>query len=186
MSNALPLDGSHLDIVTLIETDHRATAALMAELEAAKPGRRRELFVKLVPFLVAHEMAEEQVVYPAIHTVTNAADPMIEARLTEQQEAERLLRTLEDLDPASDGFVARFAELREAVTAHAAAEESEVLPLLAELEQALDRPGMGARYQEAKRRAPEHPHPEAPQRPPGNLVAGPLTGLVDRIRDALR
>lgn len=32
--------------------------------------------------------------------------------------------------------------------------------------------------------APTHPHPSAPDTPPGNLVAGPVGALFDRIRDA--
>lgn len=186
MSNALPLDGSHVDIVTMVETDHRAVQALMARVDSAPPEDRAALFVELLHLLVAHEVAEEQVLYPALRVVTDQVGPMIRERLHEQDEAERLLRRLEETDPGSDEFASTFGRLRQAVTAHAEAEEREVLPLIAELEQALDRPGMGARYAEAKRRAPAHPHPGAPNRPPGNLVTGPIAGLVDRVRDALR
>lgn len=184
MTNGLPLDGSHLDIITLVEADHRAAEALMAEIESSEPGDRRDLFAQLVPFLVAHEMAEEQVVYPAVHTVTDAEDAMIERRLAEERYAKRLLRALEQPDPSSGAFASLFAELHQAVRAHAETEEAEVLPLVAELEQALDRPGMGSRYMAAKRRAPQRPHSGPPRRPPGNLVAGPLAGPVDRVRDA--
>lgn len=186
MSNALPLDGSHIDIITILEADHRAATALLARVEGAAPEERAAPFPELLRFLVAHEMAEEQVLYPALRVVTNQTEPMIQQRLEEQREAEDLLRRLEEADPSSPELGSLFGRLRQAVRAHAEAEELEVLPLLAELEQALDRPGMGARYVEAKRRAPTHPHPDAPDRPPGNLVAGPLVGLVDRVRDAFR
>lgn len=36
-----------------------------------------------------------------------------------------------------------------------------------------------------KKIAPTRPHPAAPDRPPVNKIMNPLTGLVDRMRDAL-
>jgi hypothetical protein len=36
----------------------------------------------------------------------------------------------------------------------------------------------------AKKVAPTHPHPHAPNSPPGNLAVGPVLALVDRVRDA--
>jgi hypothetical protein len=34
--------------------------------------------------------------------------------------------------------------------------------------------------------APTHPHPNAPDTPPGNMVLGPVAALADRFRDAMR
>ena len=45
---------------------------------------------------------------------------------------------------------------------------------------------MGERYERAKASAPTHPHPHAPNTPPGNVVLGPIAALADRIRDAAR
>ena len=186
MSNTLPMDGSHMGVFTHVEAGHRAVEALLSQIERTPPDLRGELFAQLVPMLVAHEVAEEEVLYPALRVVTDQVEPTIQARLAEQSEAEELLQQLEDLDPASAEFGSTFTRLSVAVRVHAAAEEHEVLPLIAELEQALDRPGLGARYEQAKRVAPTHPHPHAPDRPPGNLLLGPVAALVDRVRDALR
>ena len=38
----------------------------------------------------------------------------------------------------------------------------------------------------AKAMAPTHPHPNAPNTPPGNLMAGPLAAMADKVRDLLR
>lgn len=186
MSNALPLDGSHMDIVTLVEMDHQAIAALLARFDDTPPEAHEGLFVQLVHLLVAHEVAEEQAVFPALRPVTDEVEPMLQQRLREQAEIEQSLRRLEALGVAAAGFLPALDELRRSITSHAAAEEREVLPLITELEQVLDRPGMGARYTEAKHRAPSHPHPDAPDRPPANLIAGPVAGVVDRVRDAFR
>lgn len=47
-----------------------------------------------------------------------------------------------------------------------------------------ERVELGRRYVKAKDAAPTHPHPHAPDTPPGNVVLGPVAALVDRVRDA--
>jgi hypothetical protein len=37
----------------------------------------------------------------------------------------------------------------------------------------------------AKSTAPTRPHPHAPAAPPGNLLAGPVAAVVDRVRDVV-
>jgi hypothetical protein len=38
----------------------------------------------------------------------------------------------------------------------------------------------------AEKAAPTHPHPQAPSKPPFNLVLGPIATIVDRVKDAAR
>jgi len=45
---------------------------------------------------------------------------------------------------------------------------------------------LGEKMAEAKAMAPTHPHPNAPNTPPGNIVAGPLAAIADKVRDFLR
>lgn len=42
---------------------------------------------------------------------------------------------------------------------------------------------LGDAMVDAKKVAPTHPHPNAPDTPPGNLVAGLVAGPADRIGD---
>src|SRR6185312_13670953 len=43
---------------------------------------------------------------------------------------------------------------------------------------------LGSRVKGVKALAPTRPHPSAPDRPPGDLLLGPVVGLFDRLRDA--
>jgi hypothetical protein len=38
---------------------------------------------------------------------------------------------------------------------------------------------------QAKQAAPTRPHPNAPDTPPGNIVVGAVTGMIDKARDKL-
>jgi hemerythrin superfamily protein len=135
---------------------------------------------------VQHEVAEEVVVYPAIRSDAPDGDAAVTPRLGEQSEVEKKLAKMEKLDTTAPEFVVQLAELESAVLAHAQAEEESIFPLLRALEGEDKLTEMGARYERAKASAPTHPHPHAPNTPPGNKVFGPLTALFDKARDAAR
>jgi len=84
-----------------------------------------------------------------------------------------------------------YPEIRRAPTGDAVADAriaeqsaAEAFPLLATSSDSDRRLAMGSRYERATRAAPNHPHPNAPDTPPGNRVLGPEAAIVDRIRDA--
>ena len=52
----------------------------------------------------------------------------------------------------------------------AGAEEATTLPLLGQMEDAESRLALGGLYELAKAKAPSHPHPHAPQSPPGDAL----------------
>jgi hemerythrin superfamily protein len=174
------------DIVDLLLEDHAEAKALLDEINSSAPEKREELFWDLVPALVRHEVAEEMVVYPTIRSDAPDGEHEVEPRLKEQAEAEELLADMEQLDRASTEFAQKLKKLRDGVLEHAEAEEQNIFPLLRALEDVEQRAQLGARYEKAKSAAPTHPHPNAPDTPPGNKVLGPVTALFDKTRDALK
>jgi hemerythrin superfamily protein len=148
--------------------------------------QRESYFCGLVHLLVAHEIAEEQVVYPVVRSDVPNGEAISTARIEEQSEAEKKLAQMEKLDAATPEFATQFAELKAAVLEHAQAEEREVFPLLRQVEDEKKRTQMGARYEKAKASAPSHPHPHAPDTPPGNKMLGPVAALLDKARDAVK
>lgn len=179
MTTAPPND----DVVRLLEEDHRLVEERFAEIEAAGPATRGELFWKLTNDLVRHEVAEEIVVYPALREVPGG-DQVADARIAEQSEAEQLLAKMEKLDAEGAEFVNDLAKLKAAVLAHAKSEEDTAFAMLLGAVPPDKRVELGLRYVKAKDAAPTHPHPHAPDTPPGNVVLGPIAALVDRVRDA--
>ncbi|MGH9092764.1 MAG: hemerythrin domain-containing protein [Acidimicrobiales bacterium] len=185
MTYAPGREQGEIDIVTALAADHRLVARLLDHLVGAPAAQRAERFGPLVTTLVAHEVAEEEILYPAVRLVAPLAGDEVAARLHEQAEATVLLQAMERHDPTGEAFAAALRALQDAVPEHAAREEETIFPLLAEHHHALDRVTMGVRYEKAKAAAPTHPHPRLPQAPPGNLVLGPVAAVADRVRDAL-
>jgi hemerythrin superfamily protein len=172
------------DIIQLLLDDHRKIAAMIASLDGTAPEEVPERFWSFTNALVRHESAEELVVYPALRKVPGGA-AIADDRIHEQAEIEQALRNMEKMDAQSVEFADAFAVVATAVLKHAVAEESDTFRLLHGARSRSERIELGRRYEEAKAVAPTHPHPMAPDTPPGNTILGPIVGLIDRIRDVV-
>lgn len=173
------------DLISVLLTDHEAVKELFGRFDVAGTSRA-DLFCELTSELVRHEVAEEEVVYPEVRSALRNGDQLADARLAEQSEAEETLAEMEHLHPDSPVFSAKLTQLRSDVLAHAEREEQEVFAPLRSSVDLAHLELLGSRYQKAKAAAPTHPHPHSPDTPPGNLLLGPVTAVVDRVRDAIR
>jgi hemerythrin superfamily protein len=117
---------------TFIGRQHDQIRELFDALEAAAPDERAEAFTPLLRLLAVHETAEEMVIYPRAKG-GEAGREIVEQRKAEEDEAKKALVELEQLDPATDEFMARLAAFKQSVIEHATAEEEEVFPLLTEV-----------------------------------------------------
>ena len=173
------------DVLDLLKADHRTVESLLGRFDKTPSSDRDGYFCEVVHTLVGHEVAEELVVYPALRDDAANGSTVADARLAEQAEAEQLLSEMETQEASSGAFTAKFKKLREAVLAHAEAEESTAFPLLEGSTTMEQRRDLGERYTKAKEKAPTHPHPHAPDTSPGNKLVGPVAAIFDRARDAV-
>jgi hemerythrin superfamily protein len=171
------------DVIQLLEADHRQVQQLLGRFDGISPAERESYFCEVVQELVKHEVAEEIVVYPALRQHASGGAAEADARIKEQSEAEEMLAKM---DASSPAFAADFVKLRGAVLEHAQAEEGGAFVLLRQAEDVDARAKLGKRYEMAKATAPTHPHPHAPDTPPGNMVLGPVAAVLDRTRDAIK
>jgi len=176
------------DIVLVLTQQHERVRALLAELHetvaavADITSDMAEPFQELVRLLVAHEAAEELVVYPTLRSGLEEGR-LAAQRMAEEDEAKHLLAKLEKMAPAFFGFPAALAELEQKVLAHAEQEEHTVFPLLERLP-ADDRQRMAGDFLYMAARAPTHAHAHSPESAVGNAVLGPVLATIDRFRDA--
>lgn len=173
-------------IIDRLTADHQQIKVLFSDVMFVRPENRTDVFCQLVAELVQHEVAEEMVVYPEVRAASADGATATEPRLREQAEAEQMLSQMESLDPTTPEFTAALTDLSIAVINHADAEERAVFPLLRRAGDPHALFELGERYEKAKRSAPTHPHPHAPDTPPANKILGPVTALFDRARDAVR
>jgi hemerythrin superfamily protein len=182
---AAQTNGGSPSVVVLLGEDHQAVKTLLEQV--GQPGvDQAELFNRLVHDLVTHEVAEEEIVYPAVRSHVPGGDQLAKERIAEQQRAEETLAAMEKMDANAPEFGQMLQTLKADVLAHAQAEETQVFP---NLESSLDAghlQKLGTAYKLAKATAPTHPHPNAPNTPPGNILVGPIAAIIDRVRDAAR
>lgn len=178
------------DLLEVIRQDHSEAAGALAHLaDVGDTGERRRLFRQVARQLAVHEAAEEQIVYPLIARRGAAGTEIRQRRLAEEKEAKRLLARMlrqELLNPGGRRFRANLEQLEKMVRAHAAAEEAEVLPLVAEEENDTRLRILATLFDQAKSASPTRPHPHGPDHLPGLVATGPVLAVVDRLRDAGR
>jgi hemerythrin superfamily protein len=178
------------DAVTLLSSDHRTVDRLFSHLETSTPGaqQRGEWIKQVIRELSVHAAIEEQILYPAIRDDVPGGDQLAEEAIDEHQQVKEMLARLEKLD-ADDGETdAARAGLITHVRQHVQ-EEERPGGLFDQLRSVVDQDRldqMGEQLEAAKKMAPTHPHPHAPNTPPGNIVGGVGAAVVDKARDAVQ
>jgi hemerythrin superfamily protein len=174
------------DAIALLKADHRTVEKLFRDFERSSETAhktRRKLVDKIITELSVHAAIEEQFLYPAARReVPDLESDVLEA-LEEHHVVKWLLTELQRTDPGDERFTAKVTVLMENVRHHVREEEHDLFP---ELRAAMGRGRLrelGDQLAEGKRLAPTHSHPRAPDTPPGNLIAGAVSGAIDRARD---
>ena len=174
------------DVVAVIQDDHAEFRRLFAELETVPPDGREELFRYMVERLAGHEAAEEALVHKALRDDVPDGGELAQEVLEEENSAEDLLAEMDELDATSEAFMIALGNLKRDVLAHAEHEEREEHPKLRQQLDADRRAEMGKRFQMLRDTGPTRPHPKTPQKPEVRAAAGPIVGVFDRARDAVR
>ena len=172
------------DVVSFLKSQHEEIKSRFQQVSSSTGDQRQEAFDGLRRLLAVHETAEEEVVHPRAKKAIASGESIVDARLSEENEAKKVLAELEKLDVNSAEFDQRFATFRDDVVAHAEAEEREEFTQLQfELDdEQLRRMRNAVKLAEAT--APTRPHPGV-ESAPANLLAGPFASMLDRARDAI-
>jgi hemerythrin superfamily protein len=171
------------DVVRILLEQHAQVRDLFAEIKKAPADARQEPFDRLRALLAVHETAEELVLRP--QAAGTAWKDVASERNQEEAEANEVLAALEDLDTASEAFLAQLQDFETSVDEHAEAEEREEFPRVLQTLDEDKRRKLGSRLVAVQKMAPTHPHPAAAGSPTAQALTGPFAGMVDRVRDAL-
>jgi hemerythrin superfamily protein len=176
-----------MDAITLLKQDHKVVEKLFKQFEkTTQPAQQRKLAMQVIEELSVHAAIEEMVFYPAIRErVPDAEDTVLES-LEEHHIVKWVLSELEDMKPDHERFKAKMTVLIESVRHHVEEEESELFPQVRKEIKRKALAELGDALEKAKKTAPTRPHPRAPDTPPGNLVAGPSAGVVDKAKSKVK
>lgn len=178
-----------MDPISMLTNDHREVEKLFGRwegLSAGKEDERREVAQEIVRHLATHAAIEEQLLYPTVRDRVPGGEALARESLEEHQQVERVLDELDSADATDPGYAEKLGQLMRDVDEHVREEENEIFPKLRDAVPQDDLDSIGEAMEKARKVAPTRPHPAAPDSPPGNLVAGPVAGAVDRVRDAIR
>lgn len=179
-----------MDAIQLVKKDHRTVEQLFRRFERAeKAGRaaeQRKVVRELIRELSVHAAVEEQLLYPVLRRKVESTEDQVLESLEEHHLVKLTLSELAGMAPSDERFSPKVSVLMESVRHHVEEEEHELLPRLAKTLSPRDRRELGDALETLKKTAPTRPHPAAPDTPPGNFVAGVLSAVLDRGRDAVR
>jgi hemerythrin superfamily protein len=172
--------------IELLTTDHAAVEQMFRQIETVPEGdARSELVAGVIRELSVHAAIEEQVLYPAMRKALPDGDHLVQEAIEEHQQVKETLAAVERAGSPTERdphLVSLIGNVRH----HVEEEETELFPKLRASITTVELQEMGAKLAAAKRLAPTHPHPHAPNTPPANLVAGVAAAAMDKARDALQ
>jgi hemerythrin superfamily protein len=177
-----------MDAITLLKNDHKTVEQLFKRFEKAGDRahvEKRRIVDRIIEELSVHAAIEEQCFYPMAREAVPSTEDVALESLEEHHVVKWLLSELDAMDPEAERFDAKVTVLMEMVRHHVEEEETEFFPKVREALGRSDLAELGAIMTEAKKSAPTHPHPEAPDSPPANGLVGAISGAGDRIADQI-
>jgi hemerythrin superfamily protein len=178
----MPITNSRNDGIEVLKEDHRTVESLFTRLESEID---QETLDEVVKELSVHAVIEEQVLYPALRNVLGEGDELADHSIDEHQEVKELLNSIEKGGADGEDTPTLVAELIANVRQHVREEENKIFPALRAATTPEQLAAMAEALEKAKKAAPTRPHPHAPSSPPGNVLAGAPTALIDKARDAI-
>ena len=174
------------DAIALLTTDHTEVEQMFRQIESLPEGdSRSSLVADVIRELSVHAAIEEQVLYPAMRKALPDGDHLVRDAIEEHQQVKETLAAIERSD-SPDARDPELVSLIGNVRHHVDEEETELFPKLRASVTTAELQEMGAKLAAAKKLAPTHPHPNAPNTPPGNVVGGVAAAVIDKARDALK
>ena len=177
------------DMIALLTGQHRQVEKLWQELQSAHSqggGQQSDIGQQIVTMLSKHDALETQLLYPELRDVADGdGERLSERSLDDHQRNRELLKQVDGRDFADEDVYSTMAECIVNTMAHVAEEESTIFPLLRQHCAADRLQELGQKMADKMDSAPTHPHPSTPDSKAGAAVAGAVTGLADRARDAL-
>ncbi|RAL10925.1 HHE domain protein, partial [Aspergillus homomorphus CBS 101889] len=175
------------NISEIITSDHRDLEDAYNHIMNAPDAEERAKWQNQFTWeLARHSLGEELVVYPSMEKHLNNGTDMADHDRMEHQVVKELLYKFQGLQPNDPEFMPVLKNLWENLAQHIKEEEGKDLPQLEESLDDAESRQMAASFHRTKQFVPTRSHPNAPNKPPFETVAGLMTAPMDKIRDMFR
>ena len=176
-----------MDPVKLIKQDHRTVKSLFRSFERAdRRAEKQKIAEEIIEELSVHATIEEQLVYPMLREAEGRLEGPVLNALEEHHAAKLVLAELDKMKVDDERFDAKMHVVRQAVEAHIDEEESILLPRLDKILGDEVRSTLAEAMIAARKVAPNHPHPAAPDTPPAGMITGLFAKVFDAGKDMVR
>lgn len=178
-----------MDAITLLKDEHKSVEKLFKRFEKAGDRAYKEkaaVAERIREELSKHAAIEEQLFYPVVRGTVDGVEDVTLESLEEHHIVKWVLSELDDMDPKDERFTAKMTVLIENVRHHVEEEEDELFPKVRDQLGRKDLRELGEAMEAARGIAPTHPHPKAPDTPPGNIAVGAAAGVADRLGDGAK
>lgn len=182
MSDVLPEPGT---IIELIERDHKVIRDLLRRFQTTPSDEWAGVFRDFAEYLVRHEVAEEEVVFPCVRRALPSVASTLEDCEAEEHRLEAQLIRMSAMSTITPDFREELGRLTDDLDAHFARENLVVVPMIRSLG-AHEDADLGRAYEVARAVAPSRAEAVVEDPPPHQSGVTPLEGLLHRLRSALR
>lgn len=188
MNQAKP--GASGDAIELLTGQHREVEQIWTQLQAAHASGsdvQHQLAEEIIALLSQHDAIETQFLYPELRSAGGGRGQQLsDHSLEEHQQVRELLSAVDGKDVSDESVYSTLARCVASVTEHVSEEEQQIFPLLRQSSSPERLKDLGQEMTAALKMAPTHPHPTTPNSKVGATVAGAVTGVMDKARDAIR
>ena len=181
--------GASPDAIELLTGHHREVEQLWTQVQAAHVDGSEvqvQLAQEIVTILSQHDAIETQFLYPELRSAGGEGQQLSDHSLDEHQQVRELLTDVDGKDVRDESVYSALAQCISNVMDHVAEEEQQIFPLLRRSVGQERLTELGEQMAAAMKMAPTHPHPTTPNNKIGATVAGAVSGVMDKARDAVR
>ncbi|WP_322760577.1 hemerythrin domain-containing protein [Frankia sp. Cr2] len=177
------------DVVDVLTRDHGKVEELFQRYDrAASTTEKNQLAMNIFIELLRHAAVEEKIVYPEARKIIPNGDEVIGREISQQAAAERTMAALSATKPTDPDFAHLMRELMEMIREHVWEQEEVWFPQLRQRMSADNLRQLAEQVEAMHATAPTQAaastssRSSASDRPPGRLLLGMGTGIVDRVR----
>jgi len=181
-----------MDAIETLLNDHRTVESLFKQFEITSDLiEKRAILCTLIKEISVHSVLEEEFIYPLF--LSKGLEDGEELNCQHLDEHQQVKNTLDKIDQwvsqlPRDSSIWVFPTgdillVKSLLEEHIKEEEDVSFPLLKEKISEDELKGLSLTMSMARLIAPTHPHPNAPNKPPLNMVAGMPAAAMDRLFD---